>query len=257
MSISDLAYRKVLVDRTAEEATATAATLFKTIVCETAGRNGVCRVALAGGTTPHSLYQKLAAEGTSEEIPWRSVEVFFGDERDVPQDNVESNYYMVQRTLLDHVPVEPTKVHPMRGDAEDLPAAAAEYEQTLRKLLPAGKEGLPSFDLILLGMGGEGHTASLFRGSDALNETGKLVTARFVPVLGRHRLTFTFPLINAARNILLLVTGDDKAAAVLGMLADSPETRQSFPAGRIAPTNGMLYVILDAPAARLTGLAYS
>jgi 6-phosphogluconolactonase len=256
MSASDLPYRKVLVDRTAEAATATAAALFKSIACETVGQRGVCRVAVAGGTTPHALYQKLAAGGTSGEVPWRNMEVFFGDERDVGQDNVESNYHMVQRTLLDHIPIEPTMVHPMRGDADDLQASAAEYEHTIRRLLPAGKDGLPRFDLILLGMGGEGHTASLFPGSDVLNEGEKLVASHYVPVLGRRRLTFTFPLINAARNILLLVTGGDKANAVVGMLGDDQEAKQALPAARIAPTDGMLYVILDGAAARLTGLRY-
>jgi 6-phosphogluconolactonase len=245
------------VERTAEEATTTAATLLKTIVCEAVSQRGACHVALAGGTTPHALYQKLAAEGASGEVPWRSMEVFFGDERDVGQDNVESNYRMVQRTLLDHVPIEPTKVYPMRGDAEDLQAAASEYEQAIRRLLPAGAGGLPRFDLILLGMGGDGHTASLFPGSEALNEGKKLVTSHYVPVLGRRRLTFTFPLVNAARNILLLVTGEDKAKAVLGILTDDQESRQLLPAGRIAPTDGILYVILDAAAARLTGLTHA
>jgi 6-phosphogluconolactonase len=257
MSVSNPPYRKVLVDRTAEEATATAATLFKTIVCETVGQRGTCRLALAGGTTPHALYQTLAAGGISGEIPWKNVEVFFGDERDVPQDNVESNYCMVQRTLLDHVPVEPTMIHPMRGDSDDLQAAAAEYEQTIRRLVPAGADGLPRFDLILLGMGGDGHTASLFLGSDALHENHKLVTSHFVPVLGRQRMTFTYPLINAARNILLLVTGDDKARAVLGILGDSPEAKAALPAAAILPADGFLYVVLDGGAARLTGLAYA
>jgi 6-phosphogluconolactonase len=255
MDTRRLENRKVIVERTAEAATAFAAGLFKSIVCETVERGGVSRIALAGGTTPHALYQNLAGTASSDEIPWRMVEVFFGDERDVPQDHVESNYRMAQRTLLDHVPVDPAMIHPMPADAEDLAAAAANYEQTVRRLVSAGTGGVPRFDLILLGMGGDGHTASLFPGTEMLQETKKLVTSGFVPVLGRNRMTFTFPLINAACNVMLLVTGADKAQAVLGIVEDSPEIRSQLPAACVNPVDGTFMIVLDAAAARLTGIA--
>jgi 6-phosphogluconolactonase len=247
--------RKVVVEKTAEDATAFAVGMFKAIVCETVGKKDLCQIALAGGTTPHALYQLLAQGATSGEVPWRKVEVFFGDERDVPQDHVESNYRMVQRTLLDHVPIDPPMIHPMPADAENLDAAADNYEQTIRRRVPAGPAGLPRFDLILLGMGGDGHTASLFPGTPLLGERKKLVASHFVPVLGRNRMTFTFPLINAAGNVMLLVTGADKAQAVLGILGDSPEIRSQLPAASVAPVDGMLMLILDVAAARLAGIA--
>jgi 6-phosphogluconolactonase len=246
---------QVIVERTAEQATATAAALFKTIVCEAVGHRGRAYIALAGGTTPHALYQRLAADATSGEVPWREVEVFFGDERDVPQDHVESNYRMAQRALLDHAPIDPSRIHPMPADAEDIQTAAQQYEQTIRQVVPAEGGGLPRFDLILLGMGGDGHTASLFPNTDALKEHQRLVYAGFVPVLGRKRMTFTYPLINAARNVMFLVTGTDKAEAVLGMLGDSEKIRSELPAAAVRPTHGAMIIVLDAAAARLTGIA--
>ena len=244
--------KRVLVESTAVEATALAAEIFKTAVCDSVDLRDECTVALAGGTTPHALYRQLAETAASGEVPWGSVEVYFGDERDVPHDNVESNYLMIQRTLLDHVPVQPSKVHPMPADAEDLTTAAAEYEKIIRSNLPVGKDGLPQFDLVLLGMGGDGHTASLFAGTDAVDQTDKLVAACFVPVLGRNRMTFTFPLINAARSVLLLITGGDKAEAVAKLLSDEEEAKANLPAARIEPA-GSFIIVLDAPAARLAG----
>jgi len=254
MSVSDSNIR-VIVERTSEQATAAAAGLFKSIVCESVGRRGCCHLALAGGTTPHALYQRLAADATTGELPWRSVEIFFGDERDVPQDHVESNYRMAQRVLLDHVPISPERVHPMPADAENIESAASEYEKTVRRLVPCDGGDIPRFDLILLGIGGDGHTASLFPNTDALRETGRLVYAGFVPVLGRKRMTFTYPLINAARNVMFLVTGSDKAQVVLGILGDSPNIKSQLPAAGVHPANGCLIMVLDAAAARLTGIA--
>ena len=242
--------RKVLIEDSADQATNVAAELFRCIVCETVGQRDICRVALAGGTTPHSLYQRLADSAALGDVPWYGVEIFFGDERDVPHDHVESNYRMAQRTLLDHVPIVPQNIHPMPADADDLDAAAERYEQEIRQVVPAeSARGIPRFDLMLLGMGGDGHTASLFPGTEALNERKKLVMAYFVPVLGRRRMTFTFPLINASSNVILLVTGADKAQAVSHLLSDTPEATD-LPAGRVNPHDGKLYIVLDSAAAR-------
>ena len=143
MTMSDKGqFRTVLVERGPEIATALVAELFKSIVCEAADQREACCLALSGGTTPHALYGQLAKSCASDEVPWPKVEVFFGDERDVPHDHVESNYRMAQRTLLDHVPIEPIHIHPMPADAGDLPAAAAEYEQTIPDLVPAGDDGM-------------------------------------------------------------------------------------------------------------------
>ena len=254
MTQQQVSKARVVVEATAEAATRFVSTLFKTIICESVDQRGVCRIALSGGTTPHALYQQLAAEGAHGEVPWGRTELFFGDERNVPHDHVESNYRMAQRTLLDHVPIEPTRIHPMPADAADLPAAAAEYEAIVRNALPPDKNGIPRFDIILLGMGGDGHVASLFPLTEALDERKRLVTAYFVPVLGRQRMTFTYPLINAARNVVFLVTGDDKAEAVQKTLQGGPDIRHQLPAAGVCPTDGVLFLVLDAQAASRTGL---
>ncbi len=244
----------VLVEPTVQAATDLAASLFKTIVCEAVDLRGSCCIALAGGTTPHALYVSLAEFAVDAVIPWSKIDIFFGDERDVPLDHVESNYRMVQRTLLDNVPILPARVHPMRGDARDLAAAADEYENTIRNLVPAGEGNVPSFDLVLLGMGADGRTASLFPGTDALRETRRLVAENFVPILGRSRLTMTYPLINAARNVLMLVTGDDKGDVVAALVGEAPKTSGRLPAAGVTPANGRLVLILDAAAGRHAGL---
>lgn len=246
--------REVVVRQTQQKITQEVCAIFRGIVRESVEQRKTCSLALAGGTTPRKLYQALARGCAVDDTPWSDVEVFFGDERDVPQDHVESNYGMVQRTLLDHLPIQPARVHPMPADADDLDAAAAGYEQRIREVVEAGKDGIPRFDLILLGMGAEGYTASIFPFTDAAAEEQKLVMACFVPVLGRKRMTFAFPLINAARHIILLVTGSDKAGAVARILGDDQEARKSLPAARIAPTDGRLIIALDYPAARAAGL---
>ncbi len=209
-----------------------------------------CSIALSGGTTPREAYRLLATQPLSEQVPWDKMEVFFGDERDVSPDNVENNYRMASNLLLDHVPVPLSHVHPMPTDASDMNAAARQYEELIRRLVPARDGDLPSFDVILLGMGGEGHTASLFPETPAVCNHEQLVVSHFVPVIGRNRMTFTFPLINAARNVIFFVTGADKAKAVAAVLSDM-EARYAMPAAHVAPRHGQLFFYLDAEAARL------
>ncbi|MBN1941875.1 MAG: 6-phosphogluconolactonase [Phycisphaerae bacterium] len=244
MSESKQIYR----ESSPEQAAVRATDIFKTIVRESVAQRQVCHLALSGGTTPRSMYHHLADHALGDNVPWSRVEVYFGDERDVPQDDVESNFGMAQRVLLDHAPIDWSRVHAMRADAEDIEAASREYEATLRHLVPAGPDGVPQLDLVMLGMGGDGHVASLFPHTDILGESHRLVAACHVPVLGRNRMTFTFPLINAARNILLLVTGDDKAEVVERVFKHSD---QNLPAARVNPRHGTLHVVLDVGAARL------
>jgi len=245
--------REIYVEPSVEQATGLASKFVKAMVTEAVSRHGFCYLALAGGTTPHGLYLRLASDGLSGDVPWQNVEVFFGDERDVPQDHVASNYRMAQRTLLDHVPINLMHVHPMPADSEDVQAAAAEYEKAIRKAVPANDHGVPRFDLILLGMGGDGHTASLFPDTDALGEEDRLVVGYHVPKLGRHRMTVTFPLINAARNVILFVTGSDKADAVARLFGDDDQARAELPVSRVRP-DGAFKIILDAEAARSANL---
>jgi 6-phosphogluconolactonase len=243
--------RKICVEPTADKAIALATELTKTIICESVDHHQSCFLALSGGTTPQPMYQKLASAGMIDEVPWSDVEIFFGDERHVSQDNAECNYHMAQRTMLDNLPIEPDKIHPMRGDSQNIEQAVEEYEQTVRRIVPAGPNKIPRFDLILLGMGGDGHVASLFAGTDAENEQNKLVVATFVPVLNRMRLTFSFPLINAARNVMFLICGNDKAEAVGALLNDDLQARNRLAGAKVNPTDGQLIFVLDSAAARL------
>jgi len=245
--------RKVVVMRSADEAEEFATGIITSYICEVVASRKMFSLALAGGTTPHGLYQRLARSSDKIEVPWESVDVFFGDERNVPHDHAESNYRMVQRTLLDNIPIAPDRVHPMPADAADLDAASQQYEQTIRRVVSAEAEGgLPRFDLILLGMGADGHTASLFPDSPAVKERDKLIAAHFVPVLGRSRMTFTFPLINAASYVIMLITGFDKADAVEAILGHDESARSRLPAAMVAPANGKLLFVLDAAAAQKT-----
>jgi 6-phosphogluconolactonase len=240
--------KRIVVEKSPEAAAAKAAEVFKSIVSQAVAQRGICHLALSGGTTPRSMYTHLAKHALTDNVPWAKVDVFFGDERDVPQDDVESNFGMAQRALLDNTPIDWARVHAMRADAGDLDGAANEYEQMIRELVPAGPGGVPQFDLVMLGMGGDGHVASLFPATNVLDEGQRLVVACHVPVLGRNRMTFTFPLINASRNVLLLVTGDDKADIVQRVFeAGDP----SLPASRVFLQYGTLHIVLDTAAARL------
>jgi 6-phosphogluconolactonase len=232
------------------------ADLFQTIVCDAVGRSGNAFIALSGGSTPRAVYQLLAERTMSDDtLPWGKVEVFFSDERDVSQDSIESNYRTAQRLLLDHLPITPGQIHPMPADAGDMERSAAEHDQAIRQLVPAGAGGIPSFDLIMLGMGLDGHVGSLFPCTpEALEEKEKLVLSHFVPVLGRKRMTFTFPLINAAKNVVLFITGADKSNIVASLLDPANQQRSRIPASHLAPVDGQLFIVLDAAAASQTSL---
>ncbi len=205
---------------------------------------GVCHVALSGGSTPRRLFQVLAAMGPTA-LPWARIELWWGDERAVPPSHADSNYGMTRAALIDPLALDPARVHRLRG--EDAPTiAAAAYERALVAALGAP----PVFDLVLLGMGPDGHTASLFPGSPALAEGDRWVVANPIDLPGgpAMRLTLTVPAINAARHVRFLVAGADKAAMLAQVLAGP---RAQFPAQRIAPGHGDLAWLVDAAAAPL------
>ena len=242
--------RSILVAADAQEAMQLAAEMLASIACEAVTLHGEFCLALAGGTTPQPLYDLLADSVRAESIPWQDTQIFFGDERDVPADHADSNYRMAQDRLLGCIPIRLENLHPMHADVADLDLAAQRYTQRIADRVPAGPDGKPAFDLILLGLGADGHTASLFPGTPAVEEQEKLVVSQFVPILGRNRVTFTLPLINAARNVLFLITGMDKAEAIQRVLSDDPEVARQLPGGRVVPTTGKLMFVLDGSAAR-------
>ncbi len=204
--------------------------------------------ALSGGATPRATYARLAESPERERMPWEGTWVFFGDERCVPADQPESNYRMASETLLSKVPLPAAQVFRMRGEAEDAEAAAAEYAGVLAEAFGTRRGELPRFDLILLGFGVDGHTASLFPGSPALKEIFRPVAAMHAAAAAiPQRLTLTYPVLNAAACVAFLGSGAEKAKVVKAMLGE----RARLPAAMVRPTNGTLLWILDRDAAEL------
>lgn len=206
---------------------------------------------LSGGSTPSALYTLLATPHYASRIDWARIHVFWGDERMVPPDDPVSNFHRAQTTLLDHVPIPEPQIHRIHGE---LPpeVAAAEYEGEIRCLFAAPKaaETLPRFDLVLLGLGDDGHTASLFPHTAALCECERLVVENDVPALAAWRVTMTAPLPNAAAEILFLVTGAGKAPTLHDVL-EAPNCPDDRPAQLIQPVNGRLRWIVDEAAGAL------
>ncbi len=204
-------------------------------------------VALSGGSTPRGMYSLLATEPYRIRVPWDNLHVLWGDERSVPPDNEQSNYRMARESLLSHVPIPAVNVHRLRGESSSLSEAAEQYEHEIRELFN-DPNGVPGIDLIHLGMGDDGHTASLFPGSTALYEGHALVVANHVEKLKTERLTFTYRLINAAATVVFLVSGDAKASPVQQVL-EGPYDPLNYPSQGIQPSTGSLVWLLDRSAA--------
>ena len=216
------------------------------------GSRGACAVALAGGETPKTLYALLAAEPYRTRIPWGHLQIFWGDERCVPPDDPRSNYRTAYEMLLSKVSVPEENIHRMPADTADHKAAAAAYAETLRAVLPATADGWPRFDLVLLGLGDNAHTASLFPRTEALRERDRTVVAQFVEDAKMWRMTLTVPVLTHAAEVLFLVSGAGKAEAVRAVL-EEPADPEDVPAALIRPVDGRITWLLDAPAAsRLT-----
>jgi 6-phosphogluconolactonase len=213
---------------------------------ESALRNaGRFAVALSGGNTPRGVYALLAEE-YADQVSWSKVHIFFGDERSVPPDHPDSNYRMAHESLLSRVAIPAENIHRFRTELGIEPAAA-DYEQQLRGFFhpPAGQ--WPRFDLVLLGLGDDGHTASLFPGTAALEESSRMVVANWVEKLRTFRLTLTLPVLNHAAEALFLVSGAGKAEILKDVLG-GPAT---LPSQRIQPEDGRLLWLVDQDAARL------
>lgn len=232
----------------AEAVALRAADLFASAAQEAAAARGRFAVALSGGETPRALYRLLARQQFSQKIPWRRVQLYWGDERCVPPDDPASNYAMASDSFIKHVPIAEGNVHRMRG--EDAPAAAAQaYDVVLRGLAAQERPRaeVPVFDLVLLGLGRDGHTASLFPHSDALAEEERFCVATEAPD-GTPRLTVTAPVINAARRVWLLATGPEKSGMVAEVL-EGLRVPRAVPAQGVSPVHGTLTWLLDEAAA--------
>jgi 6-phosphogluconolactonase len=241
----------------AEAVSQAAAHEFVRRAIDAIGGNGRFTVALSGGSTPKRLYQLLAEPPHKDAVDWSRVEIFWGDERAVPPDHPDANYRMASEAMLQKLPIPAEHVHRVPADRPDRDAAAADYQNEIARVFgidPAGSP--PVFDLILLGMGPDAHTASLFPHSTALGETTKWVVSNYVAKFKDqgvpHRLTMTRPLLNKAREVLFLVAGKDKADPLFEVFTGPPDSAR-LPSQLIKPTTGQLVWYLDvAAAARLT-----
>ena len=217
---------------------------------ESIAARGIFTIALSGGSTPKRLYSLLANDAPYRQLPWAKMNFFFGDERHVPPDDKDSNYLMAKETLFSSGLIPEENIHRVKAELSDAAAAAADYEAKLKAFfeVPMQLNGFPRFDLVLLGMGPDGHTASLFPGSPGLEEKSRWVIANPVEKFSTDRITFTFPVLNAARTIYLMVGGADKADKISEVLNPKPGGA-SYPVQRVAPVEGALIWMLDAAAA--------
>ena len=228
-----------------------AAEQFVEIAEQAAATRGRARIAISGGSTPKAAFQLLAdpSEPFLKRMPWEKLDLYWVDERTVPPDDADSNYRMTREAMLDHVPLKPEQVHRMEGEL-DPEVAAARYESLLRNTFRLEGAETPRFDLVALGMGDDGHTASLFPHTDAIHELGRLVTANQVPQKDTWRITLTWPVINQAGSVFFLIGGKNKAELVKEVFT-GPRDPERLPSQLIWPSSGILTLILDKDAAAL------
>lgn len=226
-----------------------AAEKFVEVAKESIENHGFFTVALAGGSTPKSLYQLLSSEKFRDQIDWSKVFFFFGDERNVSPDDEESNFRMVNENLFKPLQIKDEKIFRWQIELKNAKKIAQDYEKNLKNSPSATAGGSEGFDLILLGMGDDGHTASLFPYTDALHETEKIAVANWVEKLKDWRFTLTFPVINNARNVIFLISGKNKAKTVKEVLEGEFQP-EKFPSQNVKPRGNLLF-LLDKDAASL------
>jgi 6-phosphogluconolactonase len=226
----------------------TAALMFVSSARRAIEARGVFRVALSGGSTPRGMYARLVDDQQlRQQVRWDNVRFFWSDERSVPPDDVRNNYGLAWAALLQPLSIAPNQIRRIRGELSDPDRAAREYEQAIRDDFAAHDQVVPRFDLILLGMGADGHTASLFPHSPALRERQRLVVSNHAPQLDTRRITMTVPLLNAAEEVIVLVAGADKAPALRDVL-HGPRDAERLPAQLVQPADGRVTWIVDDEA---------
>jgi 6-phosphogluconolactonase len=241
---------QIVVQPSLEAISREAATRFQTLASQSIAAAGRYSVALSGGSTPLLLYRLLSEPPFREAIDWARVHLFWGDERLVPPSHRDNNYRAAREALISRVPIPTENVHPIPTEATDPETAAAQYEDTLRRFFAVPEGESPRFDLVLLGLGTDGHTASLFPGSPALDEDSRLVVATYVPKLAAWRITLTPPVLRCARNVMFLVAGPDKATVLRDVL-EGPYDPQKLPAQLVQRDQGDLTWLADEAAADL------
>lgn len=246
---------KLIVAKDFDELVYNAATFFADCAEQAVALKGRFAVALSGGSTPKGLHRALAGQTDNAAlkqrvatIPWEKTEIFFSDERYVPADDPQSNFLMARETLLSHVRVPDDQIHPMWTNFENPEDAAKSYEQALQQVLQPAAGEVPQLDLILLGLGTDGHTASLFPGTAAVHEQQRWVVAHWVDAMQMHRITLTPPVLCHARHVAFLVDGEKKAD-VLRRVLEGPYVPDELPSQVVRPTSGTLTWFIDEAAA--------
>jgi 6-phosphogluconolactonase len=226
-----------------------AANIFVEVAQSSVARSGSFSVALAGGSTPKILYSLLATDpDLRARLPWDKMQLFFGDERHVGPDDPQSNFKMASETMIGKAPITPAQVHRMKGEVPDAAQAARDYEQELQKHFQLADGQLPRFDLVLVGMGDEGHCLSLFPGTKALHPpAGRTVVSNWVGRLFTQRITITAPVASNAAMILFTVTGKEKSLALKAVL-EGPYEPEQLPSQLLQPTDGKLLWLVDQAA---------
>lgn len=241
---------KVLVVEDGAALARTAAETLIETVAEAVLTRGSAAIALSGGSTPKQMGALLARAEFSSRVPWDQLHVYWGDERWAPLYSLESNAGEALRGFLNRVPAPEDHVHPFETEEIAPEESALRYEALIRATLPANEAGVPAFDLIFLGMGEDGHTASLFPGTAAIHESDRLVVAHDVPKLNATRLTFTPPLLNAAREVVFLAAGAGKAERLAEVL-DGPEDVDRLPSQVVRPAGGPIWLVDRAAITKL------
>jgi 6-phosphogluconolactonase len=240
--------RALTIVRDAEALAQEGARRVRESILDALRARSLCRLALSGGRTPRGLYEQLAQPPSADTIRWDGVHVFFGDERHVPPEHPDSNYRMVREALVSRVPIPPSHVHRMDTEQPDATGVAADYAQELTRAFALASREWPRFDIVLLGMGSDGHTASLFPRTPVLQEREHLAAAVWIASLQSSRVTLTYPVINNARLVYVLVSGVEKAETLQAVL-EGPHDPQQLPIQEIHPRNGQLTWLVDEAAA--------
>jgi 6-phosphogluconolactonase len=242
--------REIQIVENGEAVSRAAAEMMVSLALEKLKSKESFAVALSGGSTPKNMFAILANDAAlRNRMPWDRVHFFWGDERHVAPDHTDSNFRMTNEAMLSRVPVPPENIHRIRAENPDAGKAAEDYEQELRGFFKLEAEQLPAFDCVFLGMGPDGHTASLFPGTKALHERKQLVVSNWVAKFQSFRITLTAPVLNNADLVIFLVSGEEKAEPLQVVLEGQKQTDR-FPSQLIEPTHGKLLWLVDRAAAR-------
>ena len=242
-----MTHLEIKVCKNQEEIFTKSVDMFIEIANQAIAARGYFSIALSGGSTPKGMYALLASDAYKDKVDWNKVHLFWGDERSVAPDNDQSNYRMANEAMIKKVPIPAENVHRMEAERQDIEQAAKDYEAAIKQVMPFADGEQPCFDLILLGMGDDGHTASLFPHTKVLSENTRTVVVNWVEKFNTNRMTLTAPAINNARNVVFMAAGANKEQPLKEVLSGAPNS-DLYPSQLIRPTDGNLVWLVDEAA---------